>query len=323
MSHPSGWRKHALRAVALALTAPWIGFAVLRVLALDAGDPLVSLIAFTPYAALTAAVPVVGALLLRRWWIAGLGALAAVLLIATVLPRALANEPAAGLDDGRTLTVMSVNMYVGRADVAQILRIAKANRVDVLSLQELKRDALVRLDSAGAKRLFPRRAIALRAAGGGSGLLLGRRLRVRRVADAAGSEQPAASVIGPAGRPIAIEAIHPPPPLSDSAAREWRSQLRALPAAGEGTPLRILAGDFNATLDHHEIRKLLDRGYLDAADVTGAGLKPTWRSPPKGLPIAIDHVLVDRRATARSFSTHDIRGTDHEAILTELVIPRH
>ena len=45
----------------------------------------------------------------------------------------------------------------------------------------------------------------------------------------------------------------------------WRGDLRALPPATPDGPLRILAGDFNATLDHAELRRLLDTGYEDAA----------------------------------------------------------
>ena len=47
---------------------------------------------------------------------------------------------------------------------------------------------------------------------------------------------------------------------------------RALPGSDCQGDVRILAGDFNATLDHPELRALLDRGYVDAADAAGAGL---------------------------------------------------
>jgi endonuclease/exonuclease/phosphatase (EEP) superfamily protein YafD len=102
---------------------------------------------------------------------------------------------------------------------------------------------------------------------------------------------------------------------------EWgvRNQARG-DAPG---PPRILAGDFNATLDHAELRRLLDTGYTDAAAEVGAGLKGTWphgrRFPP---PVAIDHVLADSRAGVKAFSVHAITGTDHRAVLAELVLPR-
>ena len=71
--------------------------------------------------------------------------------------------------------------------------------------------------------------------------------------------------------------------------------MRALPSSGAGPP-RVLAGDFNATLDHAELRRLLDRGYRDAAEQAGVALRPTWPAG-KSLPtlVTIDHVLADPR----------------------------
>ena len=90
-------------------------------------------------------------------------------------------------------------------------------------------------------------------------------------------------------------------------------------------PLRVLVGDFNATLDHVELRRLLATGYRDAASVVGKGLTPTWpyfgprwAITPK---VTIDHVLADRRIGVRSFEAFTIPGTDHRVILAELVIP--
>ena len=39
--------------------------------------------------------------------------------------------------------------------------------------------------------------------------------------------------------------------------------------------MRLLVGDFNATLDHAALRRLLDTGYRDAASVVGQGMTPT------------------------------------------------
>jgi endonuclease/exonuclease/phosphatase (EEP) superfamily protein YafD len=112
----------------------------------------------------------------------------------------------------------------------------------------------------------------------------------------------------------------------------WRSGLRALPDAGEplprlagaspaGGPLRVLAGDFNATLDHLLVRELLATGYRDAADATGHGFTATW---PQGgsLPgVAIDHVLADERMSVREFAVHPLRGTDHRPVFAVLTLP--
>ena len=81
--------------------------------------------------------------------------------------------------------------------------------------------------------------------------------------------------------------------LSLASTRLWLRMLDELPPASPKV-LRIIAGDFNATLDHSPFRAVLNRGYADAADRAGHGLEPTYPADsPIG--IAIDHVLVDRR----------------------------
>jgi endonuclease/exonuclease/phosphatase family metal-dependent hydrolase len=85
--------------------------------------------------------------------------------------------------------------------------------------------------------------------------------------------------------------------------------------------IRILAGDFNASLDHAAFRTLLDRGYTDAAEATGDGLEPTWSKWPIGPPVTIDHIVVDDRCAVGSYETRDIPGSDHKALISEIVLP--
>jgi endonuclease/exonuclease/phosphatase family metal-dependent hydrolase len=96
------------------------------------------------------------------------------------------------------------------------------------------------------------------------------------------------------------------------------------PHADPGGPARILLGDFNATLDHAELRDLVSHGYRDAAAAAGKGLVPTWgpyHGPRRYPPITIDHVLVDRRIGVREVRVHRIPGTDHRAVLAWLTLP--
>ena len=60
---------------------------------------------------------------------------------------------------------------------------------------------------------------------------------------------------------------------------------------------RVLAGDFNATLDHAVFRDVLRLGYADAALQVGQALTPTWGPPGRRAVLTLDHVLVT--ATAR------------------------
>jgi endonuclease/exonuclease/phosphatase (EEP) superfamily protein YafD len=98
--------------------------------------------------------------------------------------------------------------------------------------------------------------------------------------------------------------------------------MRELPGSGDGG-LRILAGDFNATLDHDELRRLIGRGYRDAAEQAGSGLRMTWPTDKSPLPamVAIDHVLADRRIRVAGARTVAIPGSDHRGVLADLVLP--
>jgi endonuclease/exonuclease/phosphatase (EEP) superfamily protein YafD len=84
----------------------------------------------------------------------------------------------------------------------------------------------------------------------------------------------------------------------------------------------VLAGDFNATLDHAALRAVLRRGWADAAQVTGRGLVWTWR--PLRLPwprLTIDHVLIDPRISVAGVQLARLPGSDHRALVVDLVLP--
>jgi endonuclease/exonuclease/phosphatase (EEP) superfamily protein YafD len=124
----------------------------------------------------------------------------------------------------------------------------------------------------------------------------------------------------PARLRVDVVSVHPYPPSGPKAVSDWTDALRSLPAAGTG-PLGVLAGDFNATLDHDELRRVLERGWFDAADATGEGLTPTWPVgellPP---PVTIDHVLIDERAGVREYEVLDLRGSDHRPVYAEVAL---
>jgi len=86
--------------------------------------------------------------------------------------------------------------------------------------------------------------------------------------------------------------------------------------------MRILAGDFNGTLDQRDLRSVLDGGYVDAAAAAGAGLHFTWPTKGRRPLFAIDHILVDRRIAVKRFEAREIPGTDHRAVIAQLVIPQ-
>ena len=310
------------RMIAAAVAAPWVLLAALRTLGLERGHPLVAVIAFAPYMAVLAPLPVVLALLLRRKVVAAVAAVAALALLAAMLPRALPGPQRASADTpGRTLVVMSANLLFGRADAAAVVRLVREHDVDVLALQELTPAALARLDAAGVADALPARVVRPDASWSGLGLLA--RAPLRAVpAQPPRPETRLEAVLSPRdGAPLRLVAVHPLPPVSRANTRAWSEALRSLPGPRAGAVPRVLLGDFNATLDHHELRRLLDRGYADAADSTGQGLRPTWPTTGGRPPITIDHVLLPSRIRIRRMSLHDVPGSDHRSLIAELVLP--
>ncbi|RLP92295.1 endonuclease/exonuclease/phosphatase family protein [Micromonospora sp. BL4] len=306
--------------LAVVPTAAW---ASARLAGLDRG-PLVQALAFTPYVAGWSVLALALALALRRWWPAAVAALAAAALLGVVAPRAVAGaQPAAG---GPTVRLLTANLLAGSADAPTLVELVRRHRVDVLTVQEFTPDAQAALDRLGLDRLLPHRQLNAQIGTPGSGLYSRWPITdagIRHNRGGWGFSQAYGTLAVPGAPPVRVESAHPSAPYALDQVDAWRGDLTAQPPATPDGGLRILAGDFNATLDHGPLRALLRTGYVDAADATGAGLTGTWGPYDGDLipPVTIDHVLVDRRIAVHSVTVHDLPGTDHRPVLTTLRLP--
>ncbi|MFG2060180.1 endonuclease/exonuclease/phosphatase family protein [Micromonospora sp. NPDC048871] len=302
---------------------PGLGWVLARLLGLDRG-PLVQLLAFTPYAALGSLVPLLLALALRRRWPAVVAALTTVALVAVVVPRALPSpQPQV---NGPTVRLLTANLLAGAADPATVVELVRTERVDVLVVQEFTPSAQVELDRLGLDRLLPYRHLNPVVGTPGSGLYARHPIRdagLRTLRGGWGFTQAYATVAVPGAQEVRVESAHPSAPYALDQTGFWRDDLAAQPAATPEGALSILAGDFNATLDHGPLRALLDTGYVDAAAAVGAGLTGTWGPYDGSLipPVTIDHVLVDRRIAVHDATVRPLPGSDHRMVLAELRLP--
>jgi endonuclease/exonuclease/phosphatase (EEP) superfamily protein YafD len=296
-----------MRILAWLLAAGPALWAVLRLGGLDRAHPLVAAMAFTPHVAAASVLVVAALAALRRWLPLALAAVATLALGAAVLPRAL-GDPEAG---GPHLRVLTVNAAVGAVPAEAIAEVVRERRVDLLSVQELTPD----LD-AELRDVLPHAVTRPEAGATGTGLY---------------SRHPLRELPPPAGGPFAqtaarldweggfeVVSVHPPPPVSAQHVDGWHETFDGLPRADRP---RILAGDFNATLDHHALRELIGSGFTDAADATGDGLRATWPANRGGLRpgIAIDHVLVTQDLVAVRTEIVGLPRGDHRAVFAELV----
>jgi endonuclease/exonuclease/phosphatase (EEP) superfamily protein YafD len=284
---------------------------------------LVQLFSFTPYVAALSLVPLLAAVAVRRWWPAAVAGVAAVVLAGCVLPRAVTDVDR-GPQQGTPLRILTANLLAGEADTAQLVGLVRDQRVDVLALQEFTPGAERELDAAGLAALLPHRVVAAEEGVGGSALYARYPLTAtgsRR--NGGGFIQAHGTVAVPGAPPVLVESVHPKAPSALARLHDWRGDLAAQPRATPDGPLRMLIGDFNATLDHAPLRDLIGSGYRDAADAVGDGLVGTW-GPYTGYPfppITIDHVLVDERIGVTDVSVHDLTGSDHRPVFAAVALP--
>lgn len=301
--------------LALAVCVPWT---VVRLTGWLPPWPSAPLLAFTPWVIAVAGVALMLAARAGRRLPAALSLACAVALAVVVLPRAVG---AADHRSGPLLRVMSANLRIGGADPGTVVRLVREHQVDVLFLEEYTGHAETALTRAGLATLLPHRVADAEPEAIGIAVWSRLPLADARAGAPRGRFAEASATVQPPGAPpVALHAVHPCAPYLPSHQDCWRRDLDAQPRPTPHGPIRLLAGDFNATLDHPPLRRLLAAGYRDAADSTGRALSPSW--PNDLVPVVpIDHLLVDRRAGVRALSGHDVPNSDHRALLATLVLP--
>lgn len=299
-------------------------WAVTRLGQADRHPPLeraaVPVVAFTPQAAAAAGL---AALTMRNKGPAITTGLAAAAMAALVAPRAIRRrQPDA---QGPLLRVLTVNLLAGGAAGPELVGLVRHTGADVLFVQELSDEAVNRLKRAGLSELLPNEMPDTEGYGHrGSGIYARYPLSDGLRMQPTSASQPTARLDLPSGQRLQLVCVHPHPPAPPwhrHSVSRWRGELAVLPRGGD--PSVILAGDFNATLDHAHFRRLLRLGYVDAGSQAGNGLVPTWGPEPTGRPalLTVDHVLVDPRCAVLATAAYRISGSDHRALYAKIRLP--
>jgi endonuclease/exonuclease/phosphatase (EEP) superfamily protein YafD len=292
---------------------------VVRLVGLDRGPVTVALVAGYPWLVLLASLAALVGVGLREPRITVTGAVLAAIGAAVIVPRALPGPQPAVTVDGPTLVVAVANLKVGAADPDAVVAAVERAGVDVLVTVELTDTAVVRLAAAGLGDVLP---TVVRRGGGALHARVGLESAPAGPGDV--DRSPAGVLAVPGAAPVLLTSLHPVPPVGGSRTATWRSSLAAIADAPLAGDLGIVAGDLNATLDHRALRDVLDRGWVDAADAVGQGLRPTYSGVPHGTPappMVIDHVLVDPRVAVERVDVVDLPGSDHRMVIAHLRLP--
>ncbi|WP_100445137.1 endonuclease/exonuclease/phosphatase family protein [Glycomyces xiaoerkulensis] len=320
------YRGRIVRSLSWTTGFGFIAYAAMRLYGLETGWAPVAMVSFTPYVAVAALVGAGLQALVRHWRAAAVTAAMALALSAAVVPRAVADpQPAAA---GESLTVLSVNLYVGEANLRHVVDLVDEHDPDLLSVQETTAPAIDRLAELGLTERLPHAITTTGRAAEGTSLYSRHPLeRLEELEPDGIFHQIAAEVSLPDRSTVRFLAVHTAAPYAPHRIPEWEQDFAELPRP-DGDDRWILAGDFNATLDHHAMRELLESGYTDAADATGRGLTATWR-PVRGYlrglvrppGVALDHVLVEQDAAVLDFQVLDKDGSDHAPVLATVRMP--
>jgi endonuclease/exonuclease/phosphatase (EEP) superfamily protein YafD len=306
-------------------------FGVAQVVSLRGAAAIVALLALVPIGLVALA-----ARRTRRF----LGSIMVLLLIfigtssAVLSARGLGDTEFAEKGDW-DVTVLSWNTLGGAADAGTVADLAVEVAADVVALPETTEpmglDVAAAMAAAGVPMQVYTTAYDEIAAARSTTLLIREEYGEYVVNEEAGNTAVLPSVIAvPAdGNGPTIMAVHPVAPIAVEM-DNWRSDLEWLGGRCD-TGNVIMAGDFNATLDHMadyggdrtEDGRITNLGNcIDGAAATGNAAVGTW---PAGIPsllgTPIDHILATdgwRFTGFRVVTDRDGAGSDHRPIVAQL-----
>ncbi|MET9270559.1 endonuclease/exonuclease/phosphatase family protein [Kribbella sp. NPDC003557] len=288
---------------------------------LDEVTPFAQLAAFRPQGLVVVLVLSLLMLVRRGWRIAA--ALVAVLALVgagLTAPRRLSDARPAPAG-ARVLTMMVANVLGGGARAADVAQLIRDHKPDLVSLPEaqvdVREEIRAQLQDQQYKGFTAQPSTAVESA---TSVLVASSLGAVTFGSEDGTAFGNIVVTGGTLGPIRLIAYHGYPPLPD-AVTTWKKDLQTVRRWCAQNPPTVVAGDFNATLDHADFRQALGGYCRSIGPTVGGGLRGTWPADqPALLRTQIDHVVVSRQFQPGRFSTYPIQGTDHRAVVATAAI---
>ncbi|WP_154792190.1 endonuclease/exonuclease/phosphatase family protein [Occultella kanbiaonis] len=235
--------------------------------------------------------------------------------------------PASATEAADEITILNLNVRGGAANTTDLVALVRAAAVDVLVLPESGADVLEEIAAALAAegdRFEVFAGTRELSQPDGTGILVSERLG--EYAEVASTERSVVRIVPVNGDGPAITAVHPrsPPGIRSAFARPqslqtWRDEVADVAPLCAQTPGGIVAGDFNATLDHASMRAIAP--CVDASVLAGIGGVSTYPvRMPALLGTTIDHVLIDPADfEVTAGAVVEVPGTDHRGVLIRLL----
>jgi endonuclease/exonuclease/phosphatase (EEP) superfamily protein YafD len=280
--------------------------------------------------------------ILRAWRWAFVGVICALINGVAVIPWYLPKASVQAGSSHQHLRLLLANVYVANTNYAPLLELVRAERPDVVAVQELNPGWVAELQNLS--ELLPYQQIPNRQDAFGIGLLSRLPLEESRVLSLGGAHLPSIfAKIRVGGETISLLTTHPPTPVGGDFYYR-NDQLRAISSLVRSWsgPV-IVIGDLNTTMwSPYYSRLIRETGLTDVR--RGFGVLPTWPAPSGiklilrelGLPddsnlplaswglmrIPIDHCLISPDLHVAQLRTgHDV-GSDHLPLIVDLSVPQ-
>ncbi|MGZ0151949.1 endonuclease/exonuclease/phosphatase family protein [Kribbella sp. WER1] len=288
---------------------------------LDELTPFTQVAAFRPQVLVAVLVLALLMLIRRGWRIAAamIGVLALIGAALTAPRQFSAARPAPA--GSRVLTIMVSNLYGGGARAADVAQLIRDRKPDLVSLPEAQSDVREQI-----RALLPDLQYKgytdqpSPAAPSATSVLVSPALGAVTFASEPGTTFGNIVVTGGNLGEMRLIAYHGYPPLPDSVAT-WAHDLLKVREWCSQDPPTVIAGDFNATVDHADFRAALGGYCRSVGPSVGGGLEGTWPADrPAVLRTQIDHVVVTRQFEPDTFTTYAIHGTDHRAAVATIAL---
>lgn len=266
-----------------------------------------------------------------RTYFAGLSVLLGgfVVLTAGILAVRGLGSPMMHSDQPSDITVLAWNTLGNATGAETIAQVALDNDADVVSLPEttdaVATEVAIRMREAGSPMWAHHVVFDNTAAARSTSILISPNLGSYEVMEQDGNTSVLPTVIATPteGNGPTIVAVHAVAPIADEMAN-WRKDLEWLSTACSRDNI-IMAGDFNATVDHMAglgtDEATLGRCH-DGASATGNGAVGTWNTSwPALLGSPIDHVMATsnwRFLGSEILTNYDDAGSDHRPIVARL-----
>lgn len=232
-------------------------------------------------------------------------------------------------DGVQPVRLVSANLWMEAPEIDPLADEVLHQKADIVVLQEVTPPHLRRLERRGLGDTLFERAVWPNNAHSGLGVWSRFPLSDIQWFYLAGELQVKAWVALPNGMQLRVYGVHAPSPVPNKIDRwyAWFASMKreaTRELAAHSSPV-VIAGDFNATLDHHPFRRLVRTGLSDAALLARRDLEMTWPNRSRLLPplFRIDHVLLSSDIGIGRYRVGQGRGSDHRPVIADLLVRAH